>query len=549
MDEAQPPAEPQRPPDVPVQQEAKHQEAQPGAKEKKKFKLDLAGLGTRLPAVVKPAMKLTFSQKLLWTGAILVLFYVLGSINAWGVDSGAIARFDFLEIVFGSKFGSIITLGIGPIVTASIILQLLVGSKILGWDTKTPEGKAKFMGTQKILAIAFCFFEGAAYVLAGAVPPIAGSGAEVALVVILQLAAGGILILYMDEVVSKWGIGSGVSLFIAAGVAKTIILRVFNPLTASGGIPTAEEPASGLLLGMMAYFAAGQPGQAIISLFPLLATITVFVIVLFAQGMRIEIPMAITLPYGRFGSRRWPLRFIYTSNIPVILVAAVLANLQVVIRTLASRGLTFLGTYDTQGVPLSGLALFLTIPSSVSLMAITVTAGLAALASALLAAAYLKKWVMRSTAVGAVAGLLIGSLLVTAMGLPEVAAMDWARVSAYMMIMVLGSVIFSMFWIQTSGMDARSVAEQFKVSFLTIPGFRRDPRLIESVLQRYIPAITVMGGAFVGFLASFADMTNAIGTGTGILLTVMIVYQFYEQISQQHGSELPQWLQKWMGVA
>ena len=516
--------------------------------EKKKFKFDLAEIGSRLPAVTKPAMKLTFAQKLMWTGAVLVLFYVLGSINAWGVDSTAIARFDFLEIVFGSKFGSIITLGIGPIVTASIILQLLVGSKIVGWDTKTQEGKAKFMGAQKIMAIAFSFFEAAAYVLAGAVPPVAGGGPLIAAAVILQLAAGGIIIIFMDEVVSKWGIGSGVSLFIAAGVAKTIVVRVFNPLTASGGLPSAEEPSSGLLPGMLAYFAAGQPAQAIVSLFPLLATAVVFVIVLFAQAMRIEIPMAITLPFGRFGSRRWPLRFIYTSNIPVILVAAVLANVQVMIRTLANGGITLLGTYDSQGTPLTGLALFLHIPNSVSLMTVTVTAGVVALGTALLASVYLKKWTLRSTVAGAAVGLVLGGLVVMAMGLPAVSLLDWERAATYMLIMVVGSVIFSMFWVQTSGMDAHSVAEQFKVSFLAIPGFRRDPRLIEAVLGRYIPAITVLGGAFVGFLASFADMTNALGTGTGILLTVMIVYQLYEQITQQHGSELPQWLQKWMGL-
>ncbi|MFH0829639.1 MAG: preprotein translocase subunit SecY [Candidatus Aenigmatarchaeota archaeon] len=518
-------------------------------KPKKSFKFDLASIGTRFPSVKKPELKLPFRQKLVWTGAILVLFYVLGSINAWGIDANAVARFDFLEIIFGSKFGSIITLGIGPIVTASIILQLLVGAKILNWDTKTSEGKAKFMGTQKLLAVAFSLFEAIAYVVAGAVPPAAGGGAPLMMAVILQLAAGGILIIFMDEVVSKWGIGSGVSLFIAAGVAKTIIVRVFNPLTAAGAWPSIEEPASGLIPGMIAYIAAGQPTQALISLFPLLATGAVFVIVLFAQAMKIEIPMAITMPYGRFGSRRWPLRFIYTSNIPVILVAAVLANVQVVVRTMANQGMTWLGTYDQQGSPLSGLALFLQAPSSTSLMVTSVIAGLFALGIGLLVALRFKKWVLRSIVVSSIAGLFLGSLLLGTFGLPQITSLDASRVAVHMLIMVVGSVIFGMFWVQTAGMDVHSVAEQFKSSFLSIPGFRRDPRIIESVLQRYIPAVTVLGSAFVGFLAGFADLTNAIGSGTGILLTVMIVYQLYEQIGQQHGSELPQWLQKWMGVA
>src|SRR3972149_2647468 len=197
----------------------------------------IADIGNRLPAVIKPERKLTLREKLTWTFAILVFFYILGSITVWGINPNAVAQFEFLEIVFGSKFGSIITLGIGPIVTASIILQLLVGSKILDWNLQDSNDKAKFMGTQKVLAVAFCIIEAVAYVFAGAVPP-ASSEPFVVAAVILQIALGGIVIIFMDEVVSKWGIGSGISLFIAAGVSKTIFVRIFSPpiQEASGGI-------------------------------------------------------------------------------------------------------------------------------------------------------------------------------------------------------------------------------------------------------------------------------------------------------------------------
>jgi preprotein translocase subunit SecY len=97
-------------------------------------------------------------------------------------------------------------------------------------------------------------------------------------------------------------------------------------------------------------------------------------------------------------------------------------------------------------------------------------------------------------------------------------------------------------------MDSKSVAEQFKTSSIMIPGFRHDPRIVERVLDKYIPALTILGGAFVGFLASFADLTSAIGSGTGILLTVMIVYQFYEQISAQHYEDIPESIRKFFGV-
>lgn len=191
-----------------------------------------------IPTVDSPIQKLNFREKSKWTLIILVLFFVLGSLTVWGINSQAVAQFEFLEIVFGSKFGSLISLGIGPIVTASIILQLLVGSKIISWDLNDEDDKKKFSSTQKILTVVFCFIEGIAYVVAGAVPP-ATPDIGLVIFVILQLAFGGIVIMFMDEVCSKWGFGSGVSLFIAAGVAKTMMVRILNPLTQTGGFPTA----------------------------------------------------------------------------------------------------------------------------------------------------------------------------------------------------------------------------------------------------------------------------------------------------------------------
>jgi len=131
--------------------------------------------------------------------------------------------------------------------------------------------------------------------------------------------------------------------------------------------------------------------------------------------------------------------------------------------------------------------------------------------------------------------------------LPAMTAVDVLRSLTYMSIMIIGSTIFSMFWVITSGMDSKSVAEQFKQYSLMIPGFRHDPRIVERVLERYIPILTVIGGAFVGFLAAFSDLTSALGTGTGILLSVMIVYQMYEQITSQHKDDIPGFIRRFMG--
>jgi len=512
----------------------------------------LVDIASYIPSVTQPVQKLTFMEKSKWTLIIIILFFVLGSISIWGINPNSVASFEFLEIVFGSKFGSIITLGIGPIVTASIILQLLVGSKIINWDMNNEDDKKKFSSAQKLLTIAFCFIEGAAYVLANAVPPAIAGDPFLMVAIILQLTAGGIIIMFMDEVVSKWGFGSGVSLFIVAGVAKTILVRTLSPFTQLGLFPREGEFPTGVIPLVIASLLGGNAKltDIFISLFPLIGTLLVFLIVVFIQDIRVEIPMAFSLPFGKFGARRWPLKFLYTSNIPVILVAAVLANIQVLGKILFARGITILGTYTDKGSPNpGGLMYYISAPSNeIGVMIITIMGSIFALLFVLLAIKILKKNAFKMCILGAILGIALGSFIVYLQILPGVITLDsLLHVAVFIGIYVLGSVVFSIFWTATSGMDAKSVAEQFKSYFIMIPGFRHDPRIVERVLDRYIPALTIMGGAFIGFLAAYADLTAAIGTGTGLLLAVTITYQLYEQISAQHDEDMPPAIKKFLG--
>ena len=66
-----------------------------------------------------------------------------------------------------------------------------------------------------------------------------------------------------------------------------------------------------------------------------------------------------------------------------------------------------------------------------------------------------------------------------------------------------------------------------------VPGFRPTPRVLERILERYIPTVTTIGAIAVGVLAACADFLGALGTGMGILLTVGIIYQYYQIIAQE----------------
>ncbi len=520
-----------------------------------------------LPGVREPIHKLGFREKLKYTGMVLVVFFVMSQIMVYGIRTEGMQQLKVFELLLASKFGSLTTLGIGPIVVAAIILQLLVGSKILPWDMTTDKGKAIFQGTQKILAIAMCFIEGAIYVLFGAIPPEPG----LELIVITQIAVGGVLILFMDEVISKWGFGSGVSLFILAGVSSAMIIRMFNPFAICTGtgclslfgsgegtalaLPSVElqNPPLGALPQVVYYLATADPLNALLlGLMPVLATALVFMLVIFIQNIKVEIPLAFGSIRG-FG-RRWPLNFLYTNVIPVILIAALLANVQLMGRMAAqpvepdsARLCGILGCFENNS-PVSGFVYYVQPPNSQAVAGVAIFMGLFALIGAM-AAGYVKKPAWKLSLAMIPVGALVWVGMVNGLGLTGmvISLTDIARILVYMSFMVAGATIFSIFWVTTSGMDAESVAEQIHSTGLQIPGYRRDIRIIQRVLARYIPGLAALGGMAIGVLASYADLTNAIGSGTGILLATMISYQLYQEITTQHIDDMHPMLRRILG--
>lgn len=460
-----------------------------------------------LPEVEGPTQKfLSFKEKLKWTGVVLIIYFVLGLMPLFGLGVNALQRFESLSIILGAEFGSLISLGIGPIVTASIVLQLLNGSGILKFDLTKPEGKKTFQGVQKLLAIFFIVFESFIYIfLGGLAPPTEYIGSafylQLQLILVFQLFLGGMMILFMDEVVSKWGFGSGISLFIAAGVSKSIFVQAFNWLPGPTGLAGITY-SIGAFPALFQSLAAGDPTTAGIMLAAILSTVFVFVISVYAQAMKVEIPLS----YGRIRGHgiRWPLSFMYTSVIPVILVSALMANFQLWGSLLQNWGFPILGRFsEATGQPISGFVAWIQGPNII------------------------RSIIEQHT-------LFIGFS-------------PYLQSFLYILVFMLGSMVFSIFWMQTAGMDARSQAKQMMSSGLQIPGFRRDERVLESLLNRYIWPLTVMGGLAVGFLASIADLTGALSRGTGILLAVMIVYKLYEEISRQHMMDMNPMLRRFMG--
>ena len=470
---------------------------------------------TRMPAVERPEGHVPFKRKLAWTAGVLVLYFFLTNIAIYGMGTGSDDLFGQFRSILAGAQGSVLQLGIGPIVTASIVLQLLGGADLLGLDTDDPRDQILYQGLQKLLVVVMICLTGLPMVFAGGfLPPSAQVASQLGIgitgvqwLIFAQIFVGAILILFMDEIVSKWGVGSGIGLFIVAGVSQKLVGGLISPT--EGIIATWVGIATGSVeIGPVL---GGAGLQALIfgdgAILALITTLLIFVIVVYAESVRVEIPLSHAQVKGARG--RFPVKLIYASVLPMILVRALQANIQFLGRILDSQMANmpaWLGVYS-EGQAVNGLFYYM-------------------------APIYAPRdwmWWLAGTAQEPWQILL--------------------RVAVDLTFMVIGGAIFAIFWVETTGMGPEATAQQIQNSGMQVPGFRRNKGVIEKVMERYIPQVTVIGGALVGLLAVGANMLGTIGAvgGTGLLLTVSITYKLYEEIAEEQLMEMHPMMRQMFG--
>jgi len=238
-----------------------------------------------------------------------------------------------------------------------------------------------------------------------------------------------------------------------------------------------------------------------VTTFAFLSTLVVFMIVIYFESMRIELPLTYAKYRGFRG--KYPIKLLYVSNIPVILVSAVFADLYFVVQMISNSwnksGDNFffnaLGEYDDSNQPIGGLVYFITPPR----------------------------------------------------GIPAVLG-DIPRACVYALLMICLSIVFALMWIETAGMGPRDVSRQLIQAGMAIPGWRRSQKVIEKRLNMYIPVAGFIGGAFIGVLAAGADFLGALGTGTGILLSVSICRQYFDILVKEKAADMHPALRDFLGI-
>ena len=455
-----------------------------------------------IPEVGKPDRDVSFKEKAVYTVLCLLLYLVMAQIPLYGLPKSiGPDPFYWMRTILASSRGTLMELGIGPIVTAGLVMQLLSGSQIIDVDFSDPEDRSLFTAAQKVLSVIMTVFQALAYLIGGAFGTLS---VDITILIFIQLIAAGIVLMLMDELLQKgWGLGSGISLFIAAGVAEQV---AWNSL---GLVISDDGKYHGALIALGQYIAEGdamtafdRPGS-LPDMTGFIATVVVFIIVIYMQAIRIEVPLTYAKYRGFKG--RYPIKFFYASNIPVILAAAFFANVYLIGQLLWSRynksnsnfWYNLIGTFESTDAglnPIGGLVYYLTPPRGI-----------------------------------------------------EVVTADPLRAVVYLLVLIVACTIFSVTWIEVGGMAPKDVARQLLDAGMMVPGFRSSPKILEKLLKRYIGPASIWGGVAIALIAAFADYLGALGTGMGILLATMIISQYYEIIAKERLADIHPSLRDFLG--
>nr|KAJ3418495.1 translocon subunit [Polyrhizophydium stewartii] len=402
----------------------------------------------------------------------------------------------WMRVIMASNRGTLMELGITPIITSGMIMQLLAGAGFIEVDYSLKEDRALFSGAQKLFAMIIAVGQATVSVWSGVYGNPSEIGAGIALLLVLQLCIAALITMLLDELLQKgYGLGSGISLFIATNICENIVWKAFSPTTYNTGRGIEFEGAFiaffHLLFTRKDKFRAVREAMYrtnLPNISNLFATIVVFAIVIYLQGFRVEIPVKSNRVRGQQGS--YPVKLFYTSNMPIMLQSALVSNIFFISQLLYKRFpdnffIRLLGVWkNAEGVPQefasSGFAYYISPPQSLA-----------------------------------------------------VAFSDPIHFVVYVTFMLTACAVFSKTWIEVSGSSPRDVAKQLKDQQLVIRGHREGSMYKE--LKRIIPTAAAFGGLCIGALSVAADLFGAIGSGTGILLAVTIIYQYFEIfVKEQH---------------
>jgi protein transport protein SEC61 subunit alpha len=450
--------------------------------------------------VKNPPKKIKYENRVKYTIIVLMVFLLFQQVPLFGLDKQLKQdQMNWMRQMMASHKGTLMELGISPIITTQMVIQLVTGAKLIEVNRNLREDRAVEKAATKFFSLLLTFGQAFVYVWSGNYGPWQELGLFKASAIILQLFIAGVLIILLDEMLNKgYGITQGgISLFIAVGIAENVMWRSFSPITMNTGRGAEFEGAVvnmvHLLLTRSNTWSALKEGflrSNLPNMLQVIATLVVFLVAVYLHKFDVSLPLHTTKMRGM--ERPYKIK-LFGSNMPVILQAALVQNVHFISQLLYSRfegnplirlfGRWAIDERTGQYLPQGGFAYYLHAPDSLS----------------------------------------------------DVAE-DPLHAILHVIFVVGSCAMFAMTYVEISGNSPREVAQNLKDSGLTIGGYPNESNY--AVLDRYMKTAAALGGGVIGLLTIVADLMGALGSGTGILLAVQIVSNIYEELSQRYPQDM-----------
>jgi preprotein translocase subunit SecY len=454
---------------------------------------------TIIPTVSRPPRRIPLSRRLFWTAVVATVYILMTITPLYGVahkqeQQGTQQAQLLLSIIFGTAYGTLAHLGIGPIVIAGILLEVFAFSGLLNLDLNKREDRLKFTLLLKWTALGIAALEAVAYVLGnqfGEVTPLGG------VLIVVQLLIATVIIILLDDLMSKgWGIGSAISLIIFLGVSRQIFLNLFSwdfvkddneSLHLYGLLPALGAAMYDLFTRGNATALVGLVDRPVvlkgqITYLPdfvgLLSTLVLAFVILYLEMMKVNIPVTA----GQYRGIKFtiPLRFVYVSVLPIIFT-----------------------TY-----------------------------------SLLLVGQLLLPFAKDNPVVGGIVQVIF---------LPHRFFFNVPALILHYLLYVALAIAFAWVWVQLAGLSAEDQARQFTQSQLHVPGFRQSEKILAKILERPINALTIISGFLAGSFAALGNILGVWGGGAGLILLIEIALQYYALVMREQMMEMYPGLKQLLG--
>jgi protein transport protein SEC61 subunit alpha len=374
-----------------------------------------------------------------------------------------------------------------------MIIELAKNTGLFTYNRKVREDVRLSESLEKLLSFIVTFGTAFGYVFSGMYGRLAYIGYFKTFMLIVQLTFSGMMVLYLDKILENgYGIGSGVSLFIACNMCENLFWHCFSPVTMKTDNGIEFEGAVIALIHflltkknkwdalMQAFYR-----QNVGNLNSVLTTFIVFLIVIYFLHFQANIKLT---QKGRKGYiTPFAIKLFYLSNTPIMIQTMFISNFHMMSSILYAKFRNY---------------------SWVRLLAI---------------------W-QKDPITGR--DRLIGGFtyyLKPPDGITGVVN-NPSHFVIYFLIIVLSSGLFARLWLEVSGRSAVDMLKQITDSRMELGGLEGKKRSMIKVLTKNINTAAVLGGILIGIFSICSDLLGVIGSGTGIMLTVNIIYGYYEKI-------------------